>query len=413
MRHHVAMTTEEDLPADSPAALPPSSAGQPSKPLWIAFDPLWLRKAAITVLVLFVFLEIGTWVFHSLGSFLFLLLVSFLFGIALEPIVGFLTRRGMKRGLATGIAMLTFFVCGILFLAAFGGLLVSQLAQLVEQLPSLIDSLADWVSKTFNKDIDPQALAKQFNISTSQIASWASGLAGGVLGIVTSTVGLVFQGFTALLFAYYFSADGPRLRRTIASWLPARQQRIFVTVWDITVQKTGAFVVSRLLLALLSAFFMSVFLWAIDVPYWLPLGLFTGVVSQFIPTIGTYIGIALPCIVAVFNDPLDVVWIIIFGTAYQQVENYFFSPKISAKTLDIHPAIAFASVIIGAALFGALGALIGIPLAAALTAIVDTFGKRYELIPELQESKRAKRGGERREEAASLAGDNYTPLPED
>ncbi len=409
----MAMSAEEATKPVDPDTQPPSSAGRPNKLVWVAFDPVWLRKAVIAVLILFVFLEIGTWVFHSLGSFLFLLLLAFLFGIALEPIVGFLTRRGMKRGLATGIAMLTFFVCGIAFLAAFGGLLVSQLSQLVQQLPSLIDSLADWVSKTFNKDIDPQVLAKQFNISSAQVANWASGLAGGVLGIISSAVGLVFQGFTMLLFAFYFSADGPRLRRTIASWLPARQQRIFVTVWDITVQKTGAFVVSRLLLALLSAFFMSIFLWLIDVPYWLPLGLFTGVVSQFIPTIGTYLGIALPCLVAVFNDPLDVVWIIIFGTAYQQIENYFFSPKISAKTLDIHPAIAFASVIIGAALFGALGALIGIPLAAALTSIVETFGKRYELIPELQESRRAKASGERREEAAALAGDNYAPLPED
>ena len=102
-------------------------------------------------------------------------------------------------------------------------------------------------------------------------------------------------------------------------------------------QKTGAFVVSRLLLALISAFFMSLFLWFIDVPYWAALGLFTGVVSQFIPTIGTYLGIILPCLVAVFNDPKDVIWIIIFGTAYQQIENYFLSPRISAATLDIHP----------------------------------------------------------------------------
>ena len=77
--------------------------------------------------------------------------------------------------------------------------------------------------------------------------------------------------------------------------------------------------------------------------------------------------------------------IIIFGTAYQQIENYFLSPRISAATLDIHPAIAFGSVIIGAALFGAMGAIIAIPLAAAITAIVDTYGQRYELIPALRE----------------------------
>lgn len=228
----------------------------------------------------------------------------------------------------------------------------------------------------------------------------------GVLGILTTTVGLVFQGFTLLLFAFYFSADGPRLRRTIASWLPTGRQQVFATVWDITVQKTGAFVVSRLLLALVSAFFMSVFLLVIGVPYWLPLGLFTGIVSQFIPTIGTYLGILLPALVAVFNDPLDVVWIVIFGTVYQQVENYFLSPRISAATLDIHPAVAFASVIVGASLAGAMGAIIAIPIAAAITAIVETYGRRYELIPTLVETAPSK-SAKRRKAADSLPVDEY------
>ncbi|MFI0433182.1 MAG: AI-2E family transporter [Candidatus Nanopelagicales bacterium] len=371
-------------PKATPTNLPPSSAESKSPLYWVAFDPKWLRRGVVAILILVVLFDLVMWVFGRTANFLFLLLLSWLFGIALEPIVGFFSRRGMKRGLATGIAMITFVLLTILFFAAFGGLLVTQLAELISQVPTLIDQAADWASETFHKDIDPQAIAKQFNISTAQIAGWASNLAGGVLGILSKTVGLVFQGFTMLLFAFYFSAEGPRLRRTIASWLPTRSQRVFATVWDITVQKTGAFVVSRLLLALLAAFFMSLFLLIIGVPYWLPLGLFTGIVSQFIPTIGTYLGILLPCLVAVFNDPLDCVWIIIFGTVYQQVENYFFSPRISAATLDIHPAIAFGSVIVGAALFGAIGAIIAIPLAAAITAIVETYGRRYQLIPELE-----------------------------
>ncbi len=379
-----------------PAELPPSAPNSGTPLYWLAFDPKWLRRGVVAVLALILAFDLVLWVFGRTGNFLFLLLLAWLFGIALEPIVGFLTRRGVKRGLATGIAMITFVVLTVLFFAAFGGLLVSQLAQLINQIPNLIDKAADWASDKLNKDIDPQAIAKQFNITTAQMASWASNLAGGVLGVLSKTVGLVFQGFTMLLFAYYFSAEGPRLRRTIASWLPTRSQRVFATVWDITVQKTGAFVVSRLLLALLAAFFMSLFLLIIGVPYWLPLGLFTGIVSQFIPTIGTYLGILLPCLVAVFNDPLDCVWIIIFGTVYQQIENYFFSPRISSATLDIHPAIAFGSVIVGAALFGAIGAIIAIPLAAAITAIVETYGRRYELIPELaaEESRKSGAGGD-------------------
>ena len=399
--------------------VPPSEQGSTTQLLWVAFDPKWIRRTVVAALVLFVLLDVVLWFFGRTSNFLLLLVIAWLFGVALEPIVGWLARRGMKRGLATGIAMASFVVLAIIFMATFGGLLVQQLAQLLQSVPSLIDQAADWASRTFQTDIDPQAIAKQFNISTSQVAGWAANVTGGLLGVLSTTVGIVFQGFTMLLFAFYFSADGPRLRRTIASWLPTKHQAVFATVWDIMVQKTGAFVVSRLLLALLAAFFMSIFLLLIGVPYWLPLGLFTGIVSQFIPTLGTYLGILLPALVAVFNDPLDVVWIIIFGTVYQQIENYFFSPRISAATLDIHPAIAFGSVIIGAALIGAIGAIIAIPIAAAVTAIVQMYGHRYELIPALTAENNAQqtKRKERRTEANKLPVDEYEhrakALPDD
>jgi predicted PurR-regulated permease PerM len=115
------------------------------------------------------------------------------------------------------------------------------------------------------------------------------------------------------------------------------------------------------------------------------MGIFAGIVGQFIPTIGTYIGIILPAIFAAFNEPLDVVWIVIFATIYQQVENYVFTPKISHATMDVHSGVALASVFIGAAFFGPIGALIGIPLVAILLAIVQTYVHRYELAPDLAE----------------------------
>ncbi|MGB8381545.1 MAG: AI-2E family transporter, partial [Dermatophilaceae bacterium] len=81
--------------------------------------------------------------------------------------------------------------------------------------------------------------------------------------------------------------------------------------------------------------------------------------------------------------PINVLWIILFATIYQQFENYVFTPRVSRRTMDVHPAIALASVILGAALLGPVGALIGIPLAAAILAIVDTYSQRQQLVPEL------------------------------
>ena len=211
----------------------------------------------------------------------------------------------------------------------------------------------------------------------------ASNLAGGIFGVVGTIFGFVFDGLTVLVFAFYFSADGPRLRRAIGSWLPLRYQKVFVQVWDIAVTKTGGFVVSKVVLASMSAFFHCGFFYLISVPYWLPLGIFAGVVSQFIPTIGTYIGVAIPAIFAALQDPIDVIWIIAFATVYQQIENYVFTPRVSRATMDIHPAIALGSVFVGFAFFGPIGAIIGIPLAAAVIAVIETYGDRYELVPEL------------------------------
>jgi predicted PurR-regulated permease PerM len=159
---------------------------------------------------------------------------------------------------------------------------------------------------------------------------------------------------------------------------------VFITVWDIMVIKTGGFVVSKVVLASLSAFFHCAMFAILDVPYWLFMGIFAGVVSQFIPTIGTYIGIIVPATFAALVDPVDVIWIVVFATAYQQLENYVFTPRVSRVTMDVHPAVALGAVFVGIALFGPVGAIIGIPLAAAIIAVIEAYTQRHELVPELR-----------------------------
>ena len=136
--------------------------------------------------------------------------------------------------------------------------------------------------------------------------------------------------------------------------------------------KTGGFVVSRLLLATISACVHSTAFAIIGVSYWLPLGILTGLTGQFIPTVGSYLGALVPMLVSLYQSPMDAVYIAIFASIYQQIENYLLAPRISKRTMDIHPAVAFAAVIVFSNLFGAMGALISIPLAAALVSIVDT-----------------------------------------
>jgi predicted PurR-regulated permease PerM len=341
------------------------------------------RRTVLTALLIFLAFSIAVWLFGQLSHFLLVLLLAWLLSIAMEPGVAWLSNHGWRRGAATGVVLAGIVLAALAFLALFGGVFFTQLAELVQQVPAIITDTVTWLNQRFNLELDPNNILESLKLSPDQVTGIATDLAGGLLGVFGLLFGTIFDALTMLVFAFYFSADGPRLRRALGSWMPQDSQKVFVTVWDITVTKTGGFVVSKVILATLSAFAHSIAFYVIGVPYWLPMGVFAGVVSQFIPTIGTYIGILVPATFAAFEQPIDVVWIVVFATVYQQIENYIFTPRVSRVTMDIHPALALASVFVGVAMFGAIGAIIGIPLAAAVLTVMDTYGRRYELIPEL------------------------------
>ena len=380
--------------ASDPDAALPADVTHPRRPApvepphgqaqWFSITPASAKRTTIMVLAFIILLWIGIWAFQAMGTFLFILLLAWLFSIAMEPPVLWMVRRGVKRGAATGIVMIVglLIVAGIT--ALFGGVFISQLSALGESLPTALTDVINWVNSTFHTSFDLNNIASSIQITPDRIGQWVGQYGGGLLGIFGSVFAFIFDSLTILVFAYYFSADSPRLRQTIGGWLPPAYQRYFVTVWEISVEKTGGYVVSKVALAALSAFFHAVFFAIIGVPYWLPLGVLAGIVGQFIPTIGTYIGVALPALFTLVSDkPINAIWIAVFATVYQQLENYVFTPRISRRTMDVHPAVALGSVIVGAALFGPVGALIGIPLAAAALAIIDTFTHRHELLPEL------------------------------
>jgi len=349
----------------------------------IAFEPRALRRAVVLVLVMITLWMIAMSVFSAISRFLFLLMLSWLFAMAMEPAISMLAKRGMRRGWATGLVGGSVLVTVVLLGAVFGNLFFSQLSDLVKQLPLVVTDVITWANRAFKLKLDAASIAASLQLTPTQAGSLASNLAGGVLGLVTSLLSALLDTFTFFVFAFYLAADGPRVRRTIGSWLSHSRQDVFVTVWDIAVAKTGGYVVSKVELAALSALFHGVFFNFINVPYWLPLAVLVGILAQFVPVLGTYVGIMVPLLFVVFTDPWTALWIVLFATVYQQVENYVFTPRISKLTMDVNSGIALAAVFVGGAVWGAIGALIGIPIAAAAVAVLDTYGHRHELVPEL------------------------------
>ncbi|MEH0547339.1 AI-2E family transporter [Streptomyces sp. NPDC054884] len=340
--------------------------------------PRWLPRAMVLALALIAAFQLGTWAFHQLIGLLINVLIAFFLALAVEPAVSRLAARGMRRGFATFLVFFGLLIVVAGFFTLLGSMLAGQIIKMIEGFPDYLDSVINWINTTFHTELRRVDIQEGL-LHSDWLRKYAQNSAAGVLDVSTQVLGGLFQLLTIALFSFYFAADGPRLRRALCSVLPPAKQAEVLRAWEIAVDKTGGYLYSRGLMALISGVAHYVLLEALGIPYAPVLAVWVGVVSQFIPTIGTYLAGALPMLIAFTVSPLYALWVLIFVVVYQQFENYVLQPKLTSKTVDIHPAVAFGSVIAGTALLGAIGALIAIPAVATLQAFLGAYVKRYDV----------------------------------
>ncbi|MFH8775525.1 AI-2E family transporter [Streptomyces sp. NPDC085866] len=372
--------TDETAPVDRPAASPTATTTPDRPPADAAAPggrmPRWLPRAMVLALALIASFQLGSWAFHQLTGLLINILIAFFLALAIEPAVSWMAARGMRRGLATFLVFLGLVIVTAGFITLLGSMLAGQIIKMVEGFPGYLDSVINWINETFHTDLR-RVDVQEGLLHSDWLRKYAQNSAAGVLDVSAQVLGGLFQLLTVTLFSFYFAADGPRLRRALCSVLPPARQAEVLRAWEIAVDKTGGYLYSRGLMALISGIAHYILFQALGVPYAPVLGVWVGLVSQFIPTIGTYLAGALPMLIAFTVNPWYAVWVLIFVVIYQQFENYMLQPKLTAKTVDIHPAVAFGSVIAGTALLGAVGALIAIPAVATLQAFLGAYVKRY------------------------------------
>lgn len=364
----------------------PSDAPRPERPAFITvgLDARWLRRSLFIIVAAIILWQIIQWSWTALAGFAFNILLAFLIAMSFDPVISALVRRNWKRGLATALVLGVVYLIGAGFLVLFGSLFVQQLGQLASSLPETVTEIVVWLNNTFGLAIDSKQAVDSFALTPEQLGNFASQWQGGVMGLVTGVLNVFVNLVVIIVFSFYLAADAPRIRRTIASWMPQESQRVVITVWDISIEKAGSFVLSKIILASISSVAYSAFFFLIGVPFWLPMGVFVGFVGQFIPMVGTYIGLAVPMVFTLTVKPINALWIVLFGTAYQQLETYLLTPRLANRVMSMNSGLALAAVFIGAALFGPVGAIIGIPLLAIVIAVAETYGHRYDLVPELE-----------------------------
>jgi len=348
----------------------------------VRIDHKFIWRAISAILVTF----LAIWALGEAKTLVAMVAMSFFFSLALQPAVLWLTDRYQwRRGAAVGVIYLVGFV-GTIAMVLILIPAVTQLAQAIGASGAQwLDNGIQWIQDTFNVTIGNGSVSGSSEwaaIVDENLNDWMANIFGSVFGIVTSGIGLVFNLATMAMFTFYFTADAPRFQRTVLGLLPTERQYQVGWAWDQAIIQTGGYFYSRMILMVINGtgFFFTMVVVGMPVALALPLAIFGGFVSVFIPAIGTYIGGAIPIFLTLaIQGPVAGLVVLGYVLVYQQVENYWLSPKISANTMALNGAVAFGGALFGGAIAGPMGAFISLPVAALITALISNFVPHHDV----------------------------------
>ena len=298
------------------------------------------------------------------------LLIALFLALALNPAVELLQRRGLGRGLASGI---TFIVA----LAVVAGLAALFIPTLVDQVNSFANKVPDYVHDLTHGRGRLGFLETKYHIveriksavEKNGVGKLAVG-AGAALAITKSVISAVVATVTIVFLTFFLLLEGPQWMERIYGVLATEQQPRWRRVGHDIYRTVGGYVTGNLLISLIAGVSSGVVVWLAGVPYAAALGLLVALLD-LIPLAGATIAAIVVVLVAIAASGATAAIVVgVFFVVYQQVENHLIQPLVYGRTVQLSPLAVLVSVLVGAELAGVLGALAAIPVAGALQVIL-------------------------------------------
>jgi len=341
-----------------------------------------LRQIALTVWIAVGLVALG-WVFLIIGEAIRVIWLPLAFAAGLvfllEPAVKVFERLRIPRIVGAILAFLVLLAVIVAVGALVWPTVQTQGAELIRQLPDLYVSVVSWlrdvavaVGLSIDDFLSQEAieawLRDPANQATIQELLFGFGAGAGViLRGVAETVAVV--GLAPVL-AIYLLIDMKRFKRNSLELTPPAYRKEVAYVSGEVATAMGSFVRGQLLVALIVGIASSIGMWAIDLPFWLLIGIVAGFLN-LIPFLGPVVGGALAALVALLHgDVWQAVWAVAIMILVQQVDNHLITPMIQRARVNLSPLVIVLALIVGAALAGLLGVLVAIPATAAIRIVV-------------------------------------------
>ena len=340
----------------------------------VSRPPLFSTRQVVRIVMTIVSVVLALYLIYRLRTPLTWIFIAGFLAIALSGPVSFLQRR-MRRGAATALVYLGVILIPILIMAALVPPVVEESNNLAQSLPEYAGELSEFVEQNdrlrqLEQDYDITGkLEEQAATLPSRLGDAAGVLSDIGVGIVNS----LFAGITILVLSAFLIGSGRRWLDLWADRYPPDRARWLKTLYDRIGAAVGNYVAGALLQATVAGVLSWIVLQILGVPYALPLAVVVFLLD-LVPLVGATLGAIIVGVVTLFNDfPTDTTIWVIWSIIYQQVENNVIQPRIQARAVAVHPFVVLVSVLFGSSLFGVLGALLAIPVAAAIQIAVREY----------------------------------------
>ena len=338
------------------------AGGTPGKPLNPRSPFIIGMKAAAGVAVTYGLVEL----FLKAHSVLILIGLAFFIAAGLDPVVVWLTRRGLPRWAAVMIVVFALFAFVGGFIAAAIPPVAAQTSTLVNELPHYAQQLQNH-SSTLGKLNDKYHIEQR---ATSLLNTKGSALVGGVIGagqIVISTVSSIIL---VAVMSIYFLVGMPQTKLFFYRLVPHSRRPRAILIGDEIFTKVGAFVLGNVITSFIAGAGTFVWMLAWGIPYPALLGLLVFLLD-LIPVIGSTVGGAIVTLVALTVSLPVAVATLIFYVAYRLAEDYLLVPRIIGHTVKVPALGGMVAIVLGGVVMGIIGALIALPVAAAVQLLLE------------------------------------------
>lgn len=299
------------------------------------------------------------------GQILVLIGLAFFLAVGLDPAVRWLFHRGLPRQASVAVVVLVAFGVFALFLAFAVPLAITQASHLAKDIPGYLNSLKDRHTTIGKLNFKYHIVARLQKLLEGNGSSFKT-----ILGEGKVVVDLVGAVFLVVILSVYMLVDLPRVKRGIYQLTPRSRRARMVLLTDEIIDRVGGYVLGDLFTSFIAG--AGTLLWSLilGVPYAVFLGLLVALLD-LIPIVGSTIGGLIVSLVALTVSVPLAIATAIFYILYRFIEDYFLTPRVMARTVAVPGLITVIATIIGGALLGIIGALVAIPIAAALKLLLD------------------------------------------